>query len=148
MRVSAKGRYALAAIIEITRQTKEGEMVSVLNIANTLGISKIYLEQIFSQLKKGKLIYALKGPKGGYQLKREPRGITVLDVLLTVENTLMEKADSTVEEQAPAVEMALREMVWGELDHAIEACLEHITVQELLDYSERQRTEQAYMLNM
>jgi len=148
MRVSAKGRYALAAIIEIARQTGEGGMISVLSIANTLGIPKIYLEQVLSQLKKGNIIYASKGSRGGYQLAREPVNITALDVLLTVENTLMEKADSTVPEQSPGIEIALREKVWGELDRAVEACLGSITVQELLDYSERQRSEQAYMLNM
>lgn len=148
MRVSAKGRYALAAIIEIARQTRGGEIISVINIANALGISKIYLEQILSQLKKGKIIYALKGSRGGYQLAQKPGSITALDVLLTVENTLIEKADNTVEEQAPDIEMALRERVFNELDHAVETCLGRITVEDLLDYSDHQRAEQAYMLNM
>lgn len=148
MRISAKGRYALAAIIEIARRAVVGEVISVINIANTLGISKIFLEQVLSQLKKGNIIYALKGSKGGYRLTRRPENITALDILLIVENALIEKAVNTVEERAPEVEAALREMVCNRLDHAIETCLGHISVQDMLDYSERQRTGQAYMLNM
>lgn len=77
MRVSAKGRYALAAIVEIASQTRSGGIISVINIANTLDISKIYLEQVLSQLKKRGIIFSLKGSRGGYQLAREPRSITV-----------------------------------------------------------------------
>lgn len=146
MRVSAKGRYALAAVIEIARQAGEGENISVINIANTLGISKIYLEQVLVQLKKGGLIFSVKGSRGGHQLAREPGKITAWDVLLTVENTLVEKADSTVAEQSPAIEMALRTLVFDTLDAAVKTCLERITIQELLDYSEKQRSEQSYML--
>jgi len=148
MRISAKGRYALAAIIDIAKQTREGEIIPVVNIANALGISKIYLEQVLSQLKKEGIISALKGSKGGYRLVSDPGKITVLDVLMTVETALIEQADSTVEEQSPAIEIALREKVWRTLDHAIKTCLESVTVQDLLDYSELQNTEQAYMLNM
>jgi Rrf2 family protein len=148
MRISAKGRYALAAMIEIARSTREEEIISVINIVNALGISKIYLEQILSQLKKGNIIYALKGSKGGYRLVRDPGSVTALDILLTVENTLIERADNTVENQSPAIEMALREMVFNRLDSAVETCLKNITVQDLLDYSDQQRAEQSYMLNL
>ncbi|MDR1206104.1 MAG: Rrf2 family transcriptional regulator [Peptococcaceae bacterium] len=148
MRISAKGRYALAAMIEIARSTRENEIISVINIVNALGISKIYLEQILSQLKKGNIIYALKGSKGGYRLVRDPRGVTALDILLTVENTLIEKADSTVDGQSPAIEMALREMVFNRLDSAVETCLKSVSIQDLLDYTDQQRAEQSYMLNL
>lgn len=148
MRISAKGRYALASIIEIARRAGEKELISVANISGTLGISKIYLEQVLSLLKKGGIISSLKGSKGGYQLAREPGNITVMDILLIVENTLVEPSDNTVEEQSPAIEMALREKVFDNLDEAIKACLEGITIQELLDYAEHQRAEQSFMLNM
>jgi Rrf2 family protein len=148
MRISAKGRYALAAMIEIARSTREEEIISVIHIVNALGISKIYLEQILSQLKKGNVIHALKGSKGGYRLMGDPEKITALDILLTVENSLIEKADNTVEAQSPAIEMALREMVFNRLDSVIETCLKNITLQNLLDYADQQRAEQSYMLNL
>ncbi|MDR0841017.1 MAG: Rrf2 family transcriptional regulator [Christensenellaceae bacterium] len=148
MRISAKGRYALAAMIEIARQTKDGEIISVINISGTLGISKIYLEQVLSQLKKGGIINALKGSKGGYQLARDPGTISAMDVLLTVENTLIESAGSTVEEQAPAVEMALKEKVFQPLDRAVRVCLSGITIADLLEYTDQQNADQSFMMNM
>ena len=148
MRISAKGRYALAALIEIARQTQRGEIVSVLSISGKLGISKIFLEQIATSLKKSGLIQSTKGAKGGYQLAREARAITALAVFAAVENTLMEKADDTVPGQSPASEAAMRTLVFDKLDQAIEACLSNTTIQDLLEYTDRQNREQAFMLNM
>ncbi|MCL2871371.1 MAG: Rrf2 family transcriptional regulator [Betaproteobacteria bacterium] len=148
MRLSAKGRYALAALIEIARQTQKGEIVSVLSISEKLGISKIYLEQVATSLKKSGIIQSTKGARGGYQLAQEARAITVLDVLAAVENTLMEKSDETVSEQSPSIEAAMRELVFNKLDRAVETCLSGVTIQDLLEYADRQNSEQAFMLNM
>jgi Rrf2 family protein len=148
MRISAKGRYALAALIEIAQQAKLGEVVSVVSISEKLGISKIFLEQTVAALKKDAIIQSRKGAKGGYQLAREARTITALDVLSAVESTLLEKADSTVSEQSPATETAMRKMVFDRLDQAIKASLSGVTIQDLLEYASQQNSEQAFMLNM
>lgn len=147
MRISAKGRYALAALIEIARQTRVGGVVSVVNISEKLGISKIFLEQTVAALKKDAIIQSTKGARGGYQLAREARTITALEVLSAIENTLLEKADNTVSRQSPATEAAMR-MVFDKLDQAIEACLSGVTLLDLLEYADRQNKEQAFMLNM
>jgi Rrf2 family protein len=148
MRISAKGRYAFAALIEIARQTMVGEVASVVSISEKLGISKIFLEQTVAVLKKNAIIQSRKGARGGYQLAREARAITAFDVLSAVENTLMEKADSTVSGQSPSTEVAMRELVFEKLDRAIEDCLSGVTIQDLLEYADRQNSEQSFMLNM
>jgi len=147
MRISAKGRYALAALMEIARQTKMGGVVSVVSISDKLGISKIFLEQAVAALKKEAIIQSTKGARGGYQLAREARAITTLEVLSAIENTLMEKADNTVSWQSPSTEAALR-MVFDKLDRTVEDCLSGVTIQDLLEHADRQNDEQAFMLNM
>ncbi|MCL2011816.1 MAG: Rrf2 family transcriptional regulator [Cystobacterineae bacterium] len=148
MRISAKGRYALAALVEVARQTQKRAVVSVVSIAERLGISKIFLEQIALLLKKGGLLQSTKGAKGGYQLAREANKISAFHVLSIVENTLLEKTDNTVLEASPTTEAALREKVFNPLDKAVEACLSRITLQELLEYADLQNNEQAFMLNI
>ena len=105
MRLSAKGRYALAALTYMARLYNNGEYITVLTISEELGISKIYLEQVFSLLKKRNLFFLLKA-QGGYQLSRAPKQITVLDVLSAVEVSLFEQTQDTVEEKAPEIEVA------------------------------------------
>ena len=147
MRISAKGRYAFAALIEIARQTGIGEVASVVSISEKLGISKIFLEQTVAALKKNAIIQSRKGARGGYQLARGARAITALNVLSAVENTLMEKAENTVSGKSPSTEAAMR-MVFDKLDQVIEDCLSAVTLQDLLEYADRQNSEQSFMLNI
>lgn len=148
MRISVKGRYALAAVIEIARNSGNGENVAVINIAAALGISKIYLEQVFTQLKKAGILLAVKGSKGGYQLSRPPAKITVWEILAALEFALVEPAESTVDKNAPEIEAAMNKLVFQPLDASVRGLLEKITMRDLLDFSEKQKSEQAFMLNM
>jgi len=148
MRISAKGRYALAALIEIGKQTRNGGMASVISISETLGISKIFLEQVVALMKKADLLLSAKGAKGGYQLAEPPRNITVLSVLGAVENLLFEKSNDTVLEMAPATENALRINVWNKLDAAIEDCLSGITLQDLIESAAQQNSDHSFMMNI
>ena len=98
MRISAKGRYGLAAMSYLAAIYKNGIAITVLHFSETMGISKIYLEQVFSLLKRAGLVISIKGSQGGYFLNREPNSITAYDVLTAIEIAMVEKTDSTVEE--------------------------------------------------
>ena len=54
MRISSKGRYAVRLMAELAR--REGENVSVADIADAQDISAKYLEKIISILSKNRLI--------------------------------------------------------------------------------------------
>ena len=73
MKISAKGRYGLAAMTCLARNFASGSPITIISISEKLGISKIYLEQVFSLLKRAQLVNSIKGSQGGYQLSREPR---------------------------------------------------------------------------
>ena len=49
MKISTRGRYALRVMIDIATQ-KQGEYISLTDIANRQGISNKYLEQIIGKL--------------------------------------------------------------------------------------------------
>jgi Rrf2 family cysteine metabolism transcriptional repressor len=145
MKISAKGRYALAATISLAEQCGNGEYISLINIANKLGISKIYLEQIFSQLKREQLVTSTKGPKGGYQLARIPEQITVMDVLLATETSLFETVEETTEAKVSEIEEAMRERVFDVLDEAVKTVLEGITLADMVSEVRKRSGEQGLM---
>jgi Rrf2 family protein len=148
MRISVKGRYALAAITVIAQRAQSQENVTVSSISDELGISKIYLEQVFSQLKREGLLLSVKGPRGGYQLARAPSKITAWDVLTTLESSLTEKTENTVGDSVPEIEMALQSLVFEPLNETLRSRLSEITIQGILDFSDKQKTQQAFMLNL
>lgn len=145
MRISAKGRYALAAAISMAENYNRGEYITVISISEKLGISKIYLEQVFSLLKRGGIVISVKGAQGGYQLARVPREITVFDVLASVETSLFEQAEDTVKEKAPEIDAAMRITVFDAIDDAVKDTLAGVTLYDLINEVEKQKNDQGLM---
>jgi len=145
MRISAKGRYALAAVIDMAQQYDSGECITVISISERLGISKIYLEQVFSMLKRGDIVRSVKGAQGGYQLVRPPEQVSVLDVLSAVETSLFEAVEDTVQEKAPEIEAAMRTSVFDVMDKSLSDALSRITLEDLVLEAEKHKGSQAIM---
>jgi transcriptional regulator, BadM/Rrf2 family len=145
MRISAKGRYGLAAAICMAENYSSGEYITVISISEKLGISKIYLEQVFSLLKRGGIVNSVKGAQGGYQLARNPRQLTVYDVLSAVELSLFEPVEETVQSKAPEIEAAMRTAVFDAIDGAVRTALEKITLADLVTEVEKQKADQGFM---
>lgn len=145
MRISAKGRYALASAIHMAQQQHSGESITLISISERLGISKIYLEQVFSLLKRGELVTSVKGAQGGYLLSAAPGQISVLDVLTAVETGLFDKTEDTVTDRAPEIEFAMRESVFEALDSAVTASLSQISLEDLVLASEKHKGDDAAM---
>lgn len=132
-----KGRYALAALTHMAARFGDGEHITVISISEALGISKIYLEQVFALLKRGGLVTSIKGAQGGYRLAHPPHRITVFSALAAVETSLFEEPETTVPEKAPDIDAALRTVVFDALSESIHASLEKITLEHLLAETER-----------
>lgn len=145
MRISVKGRYALAATTSMALNHNNNEYITLISISDKLGISKIYLEQVFSLLKRGGIVIAIKGSQGGYQLARTPRQITIYEVLAAVETSLFESTEQTIKEKSPEIETAMNQIVFGPLDSTIRTSLQSITLFDLAAEAEKGKTDQGFM---
>lgn len=145
MRISTKGRYALASMMTMAQYHRCGECITVISISEKLGISKIYLEQVFSLLKRGGLVNSIKGAQGGYQLARSPEQITAYDVLSTVEVSLFEDTEDTVGATSPSIEAAMRSAVFEPIGQAIKATLSKIDLNELMNEAEQKKAPENLM---
>jgi Rrf2 family protein len=145
VKISVKGRYALAAAITLAENYDRGDIVSIISIADRLGLSKIYLEQVFSLLKRAGLVTSVKGAQGGYQLARKPRQITILDVLAAVEQALFEATEPTVASNAPELDQVMREAVFDRLDEVFRGAMSQITLDDLMSDVERKKSAAAIM---
>ena len=129
----------------MARQFNSGEYITVISISENLGISKIYLEQVFALLKKADIVSATKGAQGGYQLTRPPEQITVLDILQAVELSLFEMTQDTVPEKALDIEAALRSTIFNELDEKLKDFLRSITIADLVNEADKYKGNSAMM---
>ncbi len=145
MRISSKGRYGLAAMIGVAQLGSTGEFVTVISIAEKLGISKIYLEQVFSLLKRSKLVNSVKGSQGGYQLSKPADSISALEILQAVEISLFEKTEKSVSDQVMEVENTLRTLIWDRLDNSLAKVLQEVTLADMVTEAEKNKNGENFM---
>jgi Rrf2 family iron-sulfur cluster assembly transcriptional regulator len=72
---------ALADIASFNKQNP----ISLRDISLRQNISLVYLEQIFSKLKKNNIVKSIRGAKGGYVLTRDPEQIKLSNIFSAVD---------------------------------------------------------------
>ncbi|NLP15505.1 MAG: Rrf2 family transcriptional regulator [Clostridiales bacterium] len=133
MKISSKGRYALAAMILMAQETTQNESITVLEISQKLGISKIYLEQVFSLLRRGELVTSTKGAQGGYSLERSAMEITAADILSATETSIFDVPESTVKDTQPGIERALHKALFVPANNAFKEVFERMPLSDLAE---------------
>jgi Rrf2 family protein len=145
MRISAKGRYALAAAVKLAEASKTGELLSVQRISDDLGISKIYLEQIFSALRHNNVLTSEKGTGGGYKLTNTPENTSAYDILSVTETVLFDQTDIIIRDKSPEIDTAIMNLVFTPLDTAIKNNLAAVSIADIFEESAKQSGEGEYM---
>jgi cysteine desulfurase len=82
MKLSTKSRYALRALANLIDQDC---CCSVSKIAKDEHLSSDYLEKIFAKLKKAGVLTVERGASGGYILSRDPKDISLKEVITALE---------------------------------------------------------------
>ncbi len=82
MKVSAKGRYAVRSVINLS--LSDNVQKSVREVAKEEAISSDFLEKIFRALKKDGIITSVRGAHGGFSLNKKPGEITILEILVAI----------------------------------------------------------------
>ena len=87
MKFSRRSTYGLRAMARLAKNW-EKDKISLAEISRQENISKKYLEQIFTSLKKAQLVKADKGHYGGYMLARDPKKISTLEIIEALEGKI------------------------------------------------------------
>jgi len=134
MRLTAKGRYAVTAMLDLAVHQHEGP-ISLADISRRQGISLSYLEQLFAKLRKRDLVNSVRGPGGGYKLQREPSEIYVAEIVDSVD----ENVDATRcagRADCQQGEMCLSHQLWAELSDEIHHFLSGIDLASIIEKRE------------
>ena len=84
MKLTTKGRYAVMALADLAK-FNNNRPVSLRDISLRQGISLLYLEQIFSKLKKNNIVKSIRGVNGGYILTSNPEQIKLSNIFSAVQ---------------------------------------------------------------
>jgi len=134
MRLTTKGRYAVTAMLDLALHKSQGP-ISLSDISSRQAISLSYLEQLFSKLRKSELVSSVRGPGGGYELKRGSDEIFIAQIIDAVD----ESVDTTKCQGAgdcQGGETCLTHYLWEDLSEQIHAFLESISLADLVAKNE------------
>ncbi|MBQ4488690.1 MAG: Rrf2 family transcriptional regulator [Ruminobacter sp.] len=134
MKISTKGRYALRLIIELAK-APAGVPVRLRELAEKQEISEKYSEQIISLLRRGGIVLAKRGTQGGYDLARDPKKITVGEILRLTEGDLspvpcLENNGEPCERKNSCATY----MLWSKLKESIDNVVDNITIADLAEH--------------
>ncbi|MGM0769835.1 MAG: Fe-S cluster assembly transcriptional regulator IscR [Pseudomonadota bacterium] len=136
MKLTTKGRYAVTAMLDLALHGDHGP-VSLADISARQEISLSYLEQLFSRLRRHKLVVSIRGPGGGYRLSRDAASVFVAEVVDAVSESL----DTTRcgnKGDCQNGEKCLTHHLWSDLSDQIHQFLSEISLADLMKKREIQ----------
>ena len=86
--ISQRAKYALRALLNLSRSAAGGEPQMISDIARTQAIPKKFLEQILLELKRAGIVMSRRGRLGGYVLLRPADKITFGEVLRLIDGPI------------------------------------------------------------
>lgn len=140
MRISAKGEYAIKAMVDLALHDGP-DLQPIQDIAARQSIPQRYLEQVLLQLKRSGFLYARRGSSGGYRLSRPPDQITVGALLRAVEgpSAAADGPQRGGRGAAPDDSAALGEL-WREIDAAVAAVVDRTSLEDLRRRADERRS--------
>jgi len=84
MKINSRSRYAVMALADMASFDRQNP-ISLRDISLRQNISLVYLEQIFSKLKKNNIVKSVRGTNGGYILAKTPEQIKLLNIFSAVD---------------------------------------------------------------
>lgn len=137
MKISTKGRYGLRILLDLALYAKDGPR-QMKEISLSQQISEKYISRLILSLNKAGLIVSLRGAKGGLQLAKTPKEITLLDIIEAMEGPLCIVecvADKTFCERSGDCSAC---KIWSALNKKIKKQMQEVTLKDLLK-SEKNR---------
>ncbi len=135
--ISKKTKYALIALLNLTRNKDKGPLL-IGNIAQEENIPKKFLESILLDLKRAGILNSKTGKGGGYYLRKDPNEVNMADVMRVFDGAIAlipcatyrfyERCDECPDEDLCSIRLAFQEV-----RHASVRIFKSYTLTHLLD---------------
>jgi Rrf2 family protein len=136
-RLSEKSLLAVAAVVDVAIHAR-GQPVAAKALAERHRLPPRHLEPVLQALVHAGILKGVRGPRGGYELARERRRISVAEVVRV--------AETATEEQTGALPSLVTRVVRPAVaqgEKAFETALGAVTIESLCREAERQGLAEA-----
>jgi len=139
MKMSKKCQYALKAVFELAWRNP-GKPVKTRDIADAQRISPRFTEIILNELKHGGFVESRRGNEGGYMLARDPKALTVREVIEYIQGVISVAPESEKSNGDTAFfgNEALQKL-WQEVNSAVVEVCGNKTFADMVEFEQAKR---------
>lgn len=151
MRISAKGEYAILAMLDLAQAFGNDGVRTLEEISNDKSVPHPFLVQILLELKRSGLVESKRGAGGGYRMAKHPSQVSVGEVVRIIDGPLLpfrcsehgdprrSKTDCSHQGHCALTS------VWNDVRDAIEHVIDGITFEELSLRQDKLSTSMYYI---
>ncbi|MDP3998281.1 MAG: Rrf2 family transcriptional regulator [bacterium] len=134
MKITSKSHYGVQVMADLAKFWGKGP-ISLSTISQNERIPHDYLEQLMIPLRRYGLVKAKRGTRGGYLLSREPRKITLKEIIQALEGDMapvvcVAKGGKVL---CPTEKSCGSKKVWQKVQKNILQALNAINLKEVLE---------------
>jgi Rrf2 family protein len=129
LKLPKKILFAIEAVVDIAYHAGS-QPVQSQDITRRQGIPRRYLEQALQQLVRAEILTGVRGPRGGYNLARERRRISIGDIVLVM-HSAGQKDVSTSNDIGSELTLTVIRPLWQNVETEILIKLNDISIDSL-----------------
>lgn len=147
MKISTKGRYGTRLMLYLARKYGRGPVL-LREIAESEEISEKYLGHLIPLLKTAGLIRATRGAHGGYSLAKEPSAISLTEILLALEGSLILVECVNAPGICSRVSECVTRDIWGEMSVKLMEVLDANNLEDLVKRYRKKQQSKSFIYNI
>jgi len=133
IKLSTRGRYGTRVLLDLALRQTKGEPIPLKEIAQRQEISLQYLEHLITPLIAAGMVKSSRGARGGVQLAKPPCEIELIEVVETLEGSIVPVDCIDSPEVCPRSKLCATRDIWAEVKEAIDKVLKSTTLQDLVE---------------
>lgn len=130
MQITREADYAIRCVLYLSEP--QGRVIMVDEIAKAKKIPKSFLAKILQKLAKVGIVKSFRGVKGGFQLAKKPKSISLLDVIEAIDGTVAMNRCAIDKRMCSLSNECSVHPVWVELRKEVEARLRETDFNKLI----------------
>lgn len=130
LNISAKNHYGMIIMCALADLWGTDDYLSLKEIADSMDLSAKFLEEISADLKSQGLVESKRGSYGGYRLARDPKKITVKDIVEAIEGKT--RTIACQEGTCPMSGLCTSKNFWLFLEDSLDKTLSNTTLYQAL----------------
>lgn len=130
MRLTLEGDYAVRVVVELAARPP-GAVVRTEELTRSTQVSRPHLAKIIQALARAGLVHTRQGPAGGVSLGRDPREITLRQMVEAVEGPILLNRCLVRPGECPRDSFCTVHPVWARIQTVLMRELDGVTARDL-----------------